>query len=211
MDSPNDAIVADTPRNVGSERIGTMLRRLRGDRNLSIAHLAKLAGVSAGIISQIERGNSNPSIKTLQRLRAVLGVNLWEVLGQPVAADAAGSGTAEADGSGYVQRKADRPRIVVGASRLVKELLSPRRDRNLRFMLITLPPGGESEDVIMGEGEKGGLVLDGRIDLVVGSTVTSLEEGDSFQFPSTLPHKICNPSSKDANIVWIMSMIDSHI
>ena len=61
----------------------------------------------------------------------------------------------------FVRRRANRQRIVVGETRLVKELLSPRNDRNLRFMLITLPPGGVSEDVIIGQGEKGGLVLEG--------------------------------------------------
>ena len=46
--------------------------------------------------------------------------------------------------SPFVLRRQDRPKIVVGASRLVKELLSPRKDRNLRFMIITLPPTGSA-------------------------------------------------------------------
>ena len=187
----------------GPVDIGARLRRFRAERSLTIVQLAEKAGVSSGMISQIERGTTNPSIKTLQRLRAALGVNLWEVL------DQLGSGTASA--SGHVLRRGDRPRIVVGASRLVKELLSPRKDRNLRFMLITLPPGGISEDVIIGQGEKGGLVLEGRVRLAVGSDVSDLDEGDSFQFPSSLPHALSNPHVDSAKVIWIMSVLDSHI
>ena len=208
------APVARDPRDNNSQQIGVKLRRLRTEQDLTILQLAERAGVSSGIISQIERGNSNPSIKTLQRIRAALGVNLWEFLDEKRLA------TIEPDVveipqaarmSQFVRRKADRPQIVVGTTQLVKELLSPRNDRNLRFMIVTLPPGGESEDVIMGEGEKGGLVTEGRIELIVGSEVTELLEGDSFQFPSSLPHKICNLTEETAKVIWIMSVLDSHI
>ncbi len=185
--------------------IGARLKRLRAERSLTIARLAELAGVSSGMISQIERGTTNPSIRTLQRLRAALGVNLWEVLDRPP------SEVAPTASSDHVLRRADRPRIVVGESRLVKELLSPHKDRNLRFMIITLPPGGVSEDVIIGEGEKGGLVMEGRVRLTVGSDRSDLAEGDSFQFPSSLPHALSNPHAEPARVVWIMSVLDSHI
>ena len=78
-------------------------------------------------------------------------------------------------------------------------------------MIITLPPGGVSEDVIIGEGEKGGLVLEGRVRLVVGPEVSDLGEGDSFQFASSLPHALSNPHAEPARVVWIMSVLDSHI
>jgi transcriptional regulator with XRE-family HTH domain len=203
------ALVTTATRGPDSESLGTRLRHLRSTRNLTIAQLAEQAGVSSGLISQIERGNSNPSIKTLQRLRAALGVNLWEFLDSRAAAEA-GDGAAPV-ASPYVRRREDRPRIIVGASRLVKELLSPRSDRNLRFMIISLPPGGESEDVIIGQGEKGGLVTRGRVRLTVGSDESDLGEGDSFQFPSSIPHKLSNPSDAPAQVIWIMSVVDSHI
>ena len=190
----------------GPANLGARLRGLRVERSLTIAQLAALSGVSSGMISQIERGTTNPSIRLLQRLRAALGVNLWEVLDQNARADVVPS-----QRSDYVLRRSDRPRIVVGESRLVKELLSPRKDRNLRFMFITLPPGGVSEDVIIGEGEKGGLVVEGRVQLVVGPETSDLDEGDSFQFPSSLPHSLSNPHAEPARVIWIMSVLDSHI
>ena len=61
------ALVARVSRDHGSESLGAKLRHLRTARELTIAQLAERAGVSSGLISQIERGNSNPSIRTLQR------------------------------------------------------------------------------------------------------------------------------------------------
>ena len=205
----SSALVAPASRDNGSESLGAKLRHLRTARELTIAQLAERASVSSGLISQIERGNSNPSIRTLQRLRAALGVNLWEFLDDRSSTPSGDAGAPDA--SKFVRRKADRPRIIVGATRLVKELLSPRNDRNLRFMIISLPPGGESEDVIIGQGEKGGLVTQGRVRLTVGSEDSDLMEGDSFQFPSSITHKLSNPYEHPAQVIWIMSVVESHI
>lgn len=191
------------PLEGGAKQIGERLRSLRGERNLTILGLAAKAGVSAGIISQIERGNSNPSMKTLQRLRAALGVNLWEFL--------APTASRRGEDPEFVRRAAHRPRIIVGETRLVKELLSPRNDENLRFMFVTLPPGGISEDVLIGTGQKGGYVISGTVELTVGGTTSVLAEGDSFQFRSDRDHSIANRSKDEAKLLWIMSVLDTRL
>lgn len=187
-----------------TERIGERLRQLRGERDLTIADLAGRAGVSAGIISQIERGKSNPSIKTLQALRSALGVNLWEFLDNPPQR----SNEAEPN---FIRRRANRPRLVVGETHLVKELLSPHADETLRFMFVTLPPGGVTEDVLIGRGQKGGYVVDGSVEVAVGGELAQAFEGDSFQFRADLPHKISNRGETEAKILWIMSVVDVHL
>src|SRR5437899_3316895 len=133
----NSPVIDDQSRPAGSDRLGPRLRQLRSQRDLTIAQLAEKAGVSSGMISQIERGNANPSIKTLQRLRAALGVNLWEFLDEKAGLAEKATEPSGPAASEYVRREASRQRIVVGKTQLVKELLSPRNDRNLRFMLIT--------------------------------------------------------------------------
>jgi transcriptional regulator with XRE-family HTH domain len=186
-----------------ARQVGARLRALRAEHGLTILELAAKAGISAGLISQIERGNSNPSMKTIQRLRAALGVNIWEFFGQAAAAN-------EGEPS-FVRRRERRARLVVGRTRLVKELLSPQGDSPLRFMLITLPPGGVSEDVLVGRGEKGGYVMSGRVELTVDGRRAELAEGDSFQFESHLPHQLANPSAEEEAVVfWIMSLPSSH-
>ena len=78
--APMSQLVEDHTDDAESRDLGHKVRTLRSERRMSIADLATKAGVSAGIISQIERGKSNPSMKTLQRIRAALGVSLWAFL-----------------------------------------------------------------------------------------------------------------------------------
>lgn len=186
-----------------SQDIGQRLRRLRTDRKLTIAELAAKAGVSSGIISQIERGASSPSINTLVKIRAALGVNLWQFFED--------APNATAENLRFVRRKDNRPRIVAGKMHLTKELLSPSSSENLRFMILTLPPGAESEEMLSGPGDKGGYVLAGRVELTVGDEVAELTEGDSFQFKSSLPHRLENRSKAEAKLIWIINIQDKHL
>ncbi|HEY0212969.1 MAG TPA: cupin domain-containing protein [Paenirhodobacter sp.] len=187
------------------QRIGERLRELRTRRGLTIAELAVAAGLSSGIISQIERGKANPSIRTLQRLRAALGVNLWEFLDS---SDTVQAGPRKDD---FIRHSGERMSITVGKTHLIKELLSPHAGGNLRFMIVTLPPGGESEDVLMSQGEKGGYVLEGRLRVTVGTETGDLGPGDSFQFRADIGHRIFNPYTQPARVIWIMSIVDAHL
>lgn len=194
---------AEGPPDEEALHIGRRLRALRSERGLTILELAAKAGVSSGIISQIERGNSNPSINTLQKLRRALGVNLWAFLDREPAGD---SGDPP-----FVRRKDNRPRFVVGTNMLTKELLSPKDNNELRFMILTLPPGARSGEFLSGPGDKGGYVLSGRVDLTIGPHTAALDEGDSFQFDSTIPHQIVNTTENVAKLMWIISIRDAHL
>jgi quercetin dioxygenase-like cupin family protein len=57
----------------------------------------------------------------------------------------------------------------------------------------------------MTPGQKAGLLLEGRVKLSVAGTETVLEEGDSFQFDSTLPHGVHNESANTAKVLWMIS------
>lgn len=179
--------------------VGRRLRRMRKGKSLTVAALAEVSGVSAGMISQIERGLSNPSIGTLERLRAVLGIPLTaffedrEAVPGPVA-------TVDA----LVRRADRRPFFQVGSNGLSKELLSPGGEHDLQFMIITVPPHTRSHEVMIGEGEKAGLVLAGRLNLIVADEITTLEVGDSFQFDSRRAHGVANDFDASARVLWIM-------
>ncbi|MBE3581885.1 MAG: transcriptional regulator [Thermoanaerobacteraceae bacterium] len=57
------------------ETLGQKLRLAREEQGLTQAELAKAAGVSAGLVGQIEQGKVQPSLKTLEKLGAVLGIS----------------------------------------------------------------------------------------------------------------------------------------
>jgi quercetin dioxygenase-like cupin family protein len=147
------------------------------------------------VISQIERGQANPSLRTLERLRLALDVPLMVLLEGP--------GRAGAEPA-FVRRRHARPRLMVGNMGLGKEILSPADSDGLRFMVITMPPGAQSEDVLTGPGQKAGLVLKGQISLMVRDEQVQIAEGDSFQFPSDVEHGFVNNTDQPAEVLWIM-------
>jgi transcriptional regulator with XRE-family HTH domain len=175
--------------------MGARVRAIRQMLGLSSAELALQAGLSVGVISQIERGQANASLRTLDRLRLALDVPLMVLLEGPGSA-----GTEPA----FVRRRHARPRLMVGKMGLSKEILSPPDSDGLRFMVITVPPGAQSEDVLTGPGQKAGLVLKGQISLMVRDEQVQIAEGDSFQFPSDVKHAFVNNTEQPAEVLWIM-------
>lgn len=182
----------------GHSDVGARLRALRVEQGLSVNELAMRAGVSVGTVSQVERNKANPSVRILERLRQALSVPLSALLEEddavsdPVAGD-------------FVRRASERPLFDVGKHGMQKELLSPHGEHDLKMMIILLPAGAGSDEVLVGVGEKAGLVLEGTVILNVGDRRAELREGDSFQFESTVPHSVSNESGKMARLLWVMN------
>lgn len=180
-------------------RIGGRLHALRKEQKLSVTELAARAKVSVGMISQIERSLTNPSVRTLERLRMALRVPLSALL------EDAEKREDVVEDLPFVRRQENRPFFRVGKQGMTKELLSPPGDHDLQMMLIALPAGASSSDVLIGEGEKAGLVLSGKMVLDVAGRREELLEGDSFQFRSTLPHSVHNQGEEEVRILWVMN------
>ena len=94
-------------------QLGKMLREARRDR-FTVEELAQRAGISSGLISQIERGQGNPSFATLEKLVGALDLSLASVFYEP---------TKEAE---MVVRADERAKLVMPGEGLVYELLTPR-------------------------------------------------------------------------------------
>jgi len=178
--------------------VGVRLRALRIEQGLSVNELAMRAGVSAGTVSQVERNKANPSVRILERLRQALSVPLTALLEE----DDAISDPVVGD---FVRKAAERPLFDVGKHGMQKELLSPHGDHDLKMMIILVPAGAGSDEVLVGVGEKAGWVLEGTIVLNVGDRRAVLRAGDSFQFKSTVPHSIRNESGEAARVLWVMN------
>ncbi|NED64690.1 helix-turn-helix transcriptional regulator, partial [Streptomyces sp. SID10244] len=59
--------------------LGTTIREVRKTRGLTMVQLAELAGVSQGLISQVENGRADPSLETLRRIAEALGIPLFDL------------------------------------------------------------------------------------------------------------------------------------
>lgn len=182
------------------ENIGTRLNGLRVAHGYSIRGLAQKAGVSASQVSDIEKGKVEPSITTLKRLAEAMGTTITYFFSEHRPAN------------GRVVRAAER--VVVNGG---KSVPSGIQSRGVRFSMAS-PEEAETIEAIYGHyevgaslgeetythaGEEWGMVLRGRLKVVVGDEIHFLETGDSIWFPSTLPHRMENVASEATEYIWI--------
>lgn len=187
--------------------VGATLRAARQARGLSLQELATRSGVSVGMISQVERGRANPSMRLLTALRRALNISMQELFGETD--DTRPHPPGDPD---FVRRAADRPVIDLG--HLHKELLTSGTRQNLQIMLLRLEPGGHSGGRALSyPAEKGGLVLSGTVVLSVDGREAVLHAGDSFAFDSAKPHSIRNDATAGAEVIWIIGAVrfDRHL
>jgi transcriptional regulator with XRE-family HTH domain len=197
----------------GEQQFATVRERLserRRELGMSMSELARTIGVSPSMISQIERGQSLPSVETLFALAAALGATVDTFFSAGAApepaplADAAavtdlgagsrvGVGTPTA-GHRYFVRRPERATIDVhGGVRW--ERLTPQSLEDVEFLELIYQPGAQSnEHLYRHPGFEMVVVLEGRFEIYVGFERYELEVGDSMAFPSSLPHRYVNPT-----------------
>lgn len=169
--------------------IGTRIRAVRTLRGLSSSELANQAGVSRGLISQLELDRANPSIETLRRIAAALD--------SPIAAF-----FDDEPANGIVVRRNERKTLKVPRSGLTYQLLTPDLNRQIEFILIELEPGQGGTRVPLGHpGEEAAIVLEGQLDVWIGEEHHVLAAGDSISFNSGVPHRVANVGDSTAVVV----------
>jgi transcriptional regulator with XRE-family HTH domain len=176
--------------------LGTRVRLLRKERQLTTEKLSELAGVSSGLISQIERGHGNPSFATLVQLAHGLQLPVGQLL-QP------------SDTEKVVVRKDERRRLdshgLANGDEGRIELLTPDLNGALEANWVVTPPGYDtSETPYRHNGEEFGIVLSGTKDVYLDGVRHRLEAGDSIRYASTIPHWYVNPSdTEECTAIWV--------
>ena len=195
--APKDAPTTEADDAV-DQRLGETVRLLRQRAGLSIQDVANKTGLSNGMISQLERARAMPSIRTLRLLSIALEV--------PISYFFETSDPA-ADVQRYIVRKNNRRLLRLTASGVVKEALTPEGTGQLELYELTLNPGASSgTDFLQHTGEKAGYILSGSLRLWLDNQAHVLEAGDSFRFPSIVPHMFDNPTQQAARVIWVTTL-----
>lgn len=181
--------------------VGAHMRALRKVRALSLVQVAQATGLSIGYLSQIERGLSSPHLRALTALADALGVAVADLLGAPTAARADGRAPAT------VIRAGEQPGRVLWRAGIGKRRLAGGATGDgapFSFSLMAFEPGaGAADEPCRHQGEACGLVLQGRLELMVGAQTWVLNRGDSFQFHSDEPHRFRNLSRGRTQVVLV--------
>jgi len=169
---------------------GFRIRELRAHRGMTISELALATEVSAGLISQVERGRTDPSLETLRKISRVLDVPLFELFEQ------------EPEGGGVaVVRKDHQVRISSPTADITYARHSAGHGQ-LEVLRGSLKPGGTSSAQPWSHpAEECIVVIEGALVAEVQGKRYSLAEGDSCHFNSKLPHRLVNEGDTIATFI----------
>ncbi|MGO9447280.1 MAG: helix-turn-helix domain-containing protein [Solirubrobacteraceae bacterium] len=169
--------------------IGARVRALRESESLSLRNLAERSGVSAPMLSQVERGETSPTLTVAARIAAGLELRLSQLL------------RLDEDGAVTIVRSGERSR---GGNRRrghsFEVLTSSQPGQRAELSRHTLAPGGATgapDDPPMHEpgSRETALIEHGSVVLVCDGQRYVLDEGDCVTFDADLPHHFENPTT----------------
>ncbi|MBC3475819.1 helix-turn-helix domain-containing protein [Pseudomonas taiwanensis] len=182
------------------DELGSRIRLRRKMKRLKLVQVAKAAGISPAQLSQIERGNSRPSIGKL--------VLLCKALGMPISwlFDDGQRESVDAEESNVVVRKANRRHVNFPASGMEKDMLTPDTMPGIQMMRVVLKADGTTGEAPYNENEgaKCGLVLRGSIVLEIDGVAHHLNAGDSFAFNATSLTRFWG-NGEESEVIWACS------
>jgi transcriptional regulator with XRE-family HTH domain len=184
--------------------IGPRLRAQREHLGLSLRELARRIGVSASLISQIERDKVNPSVSTLYSLVRELGLGMGDLFsaeGVPPSGPAAAS--------------AHSPLVTPDARALINlesgvtwERLTTTADPAVEFLRVVYDVGSEScpeDSLIRHGGKEYAYVISGRLCVQIGFERYELGPGDSISFDASSPHRLSTIGERPAEAIWVVT------
>jgi XRE family transcriptional regulator, regulator of sulfur utilization len=179
--------------------VGARVRNLRESMQLSLRDLSQRSGVSAPMLSQVERGETSPTLAVAERIAGGLELSLSQLLRLD-----------EGDGVAIV-RSAERRSGGARSRGHSYEVVTPSLP-GLRAEVSehTLAPGaatGGPDDPPMHEaGSRETVVaLAGGMRLVCDGAAHDLEQGDSVTFDADLPHHLENPGKGEARFIAVVA------
>ena len=175
---------------------------------MSLRELARRLDVSPSLVSQIETGKIQPSVRTLYAMASALAVSLDDLFapGSSDGARPAARQPARGVDTAHVQR-ADERSVIDLQTGVRWERLTPHSDPDVEFLYTVYPPGGESgpaEELVRHSGREFGFVLTGRLGVTVGVEDYVLGPGDSVFFASTTPHRLHNDGDEVVTAIWVV-------
>jgi transcriptional regulator with XRE-family HTH domain len=166
---------------------------------LSLRDLGERAGVSAPMLSQVERGETSPTLAVAGRIASGLELSLSQLLRLD-----------EGDGVSVVRAAHRRPGPT-GADGHAYEVLTPpipgqRAEVSLHRLGPAAATGGAGDPPIHEPGSRETAVVTiGRLTLLCDGAAHDLAEGDAVTFDADLPHHFENPGPGEARFFAVVS------
>lgn len=175
--------------------LGKKVRSYRTAQKMTIRELAQQTGLTASMLSQIERDLVNPSINTLKLISKVLGVPMFHFFKEDVQVQ------------DMVVRRDMRKTIGRPTHRdVMYDLLTPDISGNIEFCLMRIPPDSDSTQVPQSHsGEEVAYVDEGEVEITVAGEHYVLRAGDSIRIPQFTEHSWKNLSDQMVKVIFALS------
>jgi transcriptional regulator with XRE-family HTH domain len=174
--------------------VGPRIRALREASDLSLRDLSERSGVSAPMLSQVERGETSPTLQTATRIAAGLELRLSQLL------------RLDEDGAVSIVRRAERRGA--GNNGHTYEILTPALPgQRAEVTQHALAPGARTGDAPMHEpgSRETVIVQSGAVTFFCDADRHELHAGDSVTFDADLPHHFENPGKEEAVLLGVLS------
>ena len=177
--------------------VGTRVRALREAMDLSLRDLAQRSGVSAPMLSQVERGETSPTLATAERIASGLDLTLSQLLRLD-------------EGGHVVVIRATERRARSRRGHRTEELTPPLPGQRADVSFHELEPGtatGRPGDPPLHEpgARETAVVLDGAVALLIDDERHDLRAGDSVTFDADLPHHFSNETDEPARFLAVVA------
>ena len=171
--------------------LGTKIKRLRLQNNLTQEELADRCELTKGYISQLENELTSPSITTLEDILNALGTTFADFFKDEKEEKVVFT---EAE---FIEKVADTHKIEWLVTNAQKNEMEPIR--------VTVEPHTTLEEDVPHEGEEFGYVISGRVWLHIGQAAYCVKKGEVFYFTSDKPHRLENRTNEKAVVLWVAS------
>lgn len=172
------------------EEIGKRIKELRKKNGLTQEELASRTELTKSFISQLENGQTAPSVSTLQDIVEGLGTNLSDFFSEEKQVQ-------------IVYRKEEYFEKEDKNGNVVQWLVTQAQSKSIEPILVKLMPGKALAPDTPHEGEEYGYVLEGSIKLTYDNKTYTVKAGDSFIYPAEKDHQISAAGKKGAKFLWI--------
>lgn len=169
--------------------MGARLRELRAGRNLSLRALAAESGLSATMLSQLEREVTEPSLRTLRKLAEVFGQSISMLFDDPTAP------------SVWLSREGDRSTIRTPRGHIQYERLTPGNGQLEVLRGILAPGENSSDDPWSHDALECAFVVAGTLTVMVGDAAHHAKAGSAITLDSRQPHRYCNNTSSTVEFI----------
>jgi len=178
-------------------RFGEKLRAVRERKGYTLKVVAKAAGVSESLVSQIERNRVSPAIDTLLSLADALEIDLEYLFAEyrrerPVRVIRAGERRRVSE-NGIVYEEITRPLEDDGA-------------HAIEAYYVYIPVGEATKRGSYGHlGREFGVVTEGKGELHYETRIYELGKGDSISFSAAAPHTLVNTGTEPLKALWVVT------